>query len=166
MSTTIRQQLMAAVMDHLGSFDRPAGIPAPVRTRVVSPKPSQLPVVTVYQAQETVDPMRDEKPGRSSRGAVVRRALDLKIEVLTKAVAGAASVADADADAILVWLGSAFVDLGRVVTVAAPRGLAHHQADEVGTLFEYEQGEFAFCRATIVFRFIYQSSSTNAAALA
>lgn len=158
---TIREQIMTAVMEHFGTIDNPEGYPAPVRTRVSSPKPDQLPAITVYQNAEIVDPMHDEKPGRASRGAVVRRALDVKIEVLVKAVAGAATPADAEADPLLIWIAGAMASIGRVVTVAAPRGLCHNAPDELGTLFGYEQGEYEFVRASVTYRFTYQSKTSN-----
>jgi len=163
---TIREQIITAVIAHLGSVSRPAEIPEPVRTRVESPKPSQLPVVTVYPAQEIVDPMRDEKAGRSSRGAVVRRALDLKFEVVTKATAGAATTADAAADPILVWISDAMSSIGKVVPVGETVALCNDPPDEIGTAFEYEQSEYLLCRATLTYRFFYQSSSIDVEAIA
>lgn len=161
--STIREQITTAVMEHLAAVSRPAEIPAPVRTRLESPKPSQLPALTVYQGREIVDPIHDERPGRSSRGAIVRRALDLKIEAVVKAVSG--SPADVAADPLLVWVTAAMSSIGRIETVGAPRGLANDTPDEIGTTFEYEQGEYSFCRATLTYRIFYQSRTDNAEAL-
>jgi hypothetical protein len=154
---------MVALMTFLEGASRPAEVPEPVRTRLESPTPSQLPALTVYQGREVVDPMRDEQDGRSSRGAIVRRALEVRIEAVVKAVLG--TPADAVADPLLAWATNAVAEAGRLETVAAPRGLADQAADEVGTTFEYEQGEYSFCRATLTVRFRYQSSSTDAESL-
>lgn len=160
---TVREQIMVAVMEHLLSVDRPAGIPEPVRTRLSSPKPSQLPVLTVYQGPEIVDPGHDESKGRARRTAVVRRALDIQVESVIKAVQGTA--ADAEADPISVWVSAAMVLIGRIVTVDAPRGLLHDPPEEQGTLPNYEQGEYSFCRFTTTWRVFYQSSTSDATSL-
>jgi hypothetical protein len=157
----MRDQIMQAIEAHLGTIDRPAGVPAPVRTRLESLEPSQLPAITLFQGQEIVDPTRDEKPRRTSRGAVIRRALDVKFESVTKHVPGAATVCDADADALIVWVTNAMSSIGRVVTAAYPRGICHDPPDEVGTVFEYEQAKYPLCRATTIFRFHYHTSITN-----
>lgn len=161
--STIREQIMVAVMAHLETVDRPEAIPAPVRTRLESPGADQLPALTVYQGLEVVDPIRDEKEGRKSRGAICRRVLDVKLEALVKAVSGIP--ADAAADPILAWATAALYSIGRVITVEAPRGLANDPPDEIGTAFEYEQGQFSFVRATLTMRFFYQSARGNAEAL-
>lgn len=154
---------MVAVMAHLETVDRPSSVPAPVRTRLESPGADQLPALTVYQRAEVVDPMRDEKEGRKSRGPISRRALDVKIEAVVKTVSGTA--ADTAADPLLVWATAAMYSIGRVITASAPRGLANDPPDELGTEFEYEQGQFSFCRATLTVRFYYQSARGNAEAL-
>ena len=160
---TVREQIMVAVMEHLLSVDRPAGIPEPVRTRLSSPKPSQLPVLTVYQGPEVVDPTHDESKGRARRGAVVRRALNIEIETVVKAVQG--RPADAEADPIAVWVAAAMVSIGRIMTVDAPRGLLHDPPEEQGTLPNYEQAEYSFCRFTNTWRVFYQSSTSDATSL-
>lgn len=162
--STIREQIVSAVMTYLGTFERPEGIPAPVRTRVASLKPDQLPAITVYQTREIVDPIRDERPGRASRGAIVRRALDLRFEIATKAVPNG-TPSDGLADPILAWISSAMAGIGNLVTAEAARGLCNQAPDEIGTAFEFESVEYPFCRASLTYRFLYQSSSTNAEAL-
>ena len=151
--STIRERLVAAAVTALAS-GAPAGIPAPVRTRLDSPGADQLPALTVYQAAETVETMRDFRAGRSARGPIVRRALLLNVEVLTRATAG--DEPDKAADPILAWATKA---LGAAGTFD---GLANQAADEAGTRFEYEQGETAFCRATMTFRIQYQSRADDA----
>lgn len=155
--STIREQVVVAAVAVLAA-GRPAEVPAPVRTRLESPRPDQLPAFTVYQGGEIVSPMREPKneDERTSRGAVVRRALDLKIEVVVKATDAAA---DATADPLLAWVTSALVGAGKL------GGLLNDPADEAGTVFEYEQGEFLFCRATMTFRLHYQSKTADAEAM-
>jgi hypothetical protein len=160
---TVREQIMVAVMEHLTTEARPAGIPEPVRTRLSSPKPSQLPALTVYQGSEIVDPGHDESKGRARRTAVVRRALDIEVEYVVKAVQG--TPADAEADPISVWVSAAMVSIGRIVTSGAPGGLAHDPPEEQGTVPKYEQGEYSFCRFTTTWRVFYQSSTSDATSL-
>ncbi|MFH1680360.1 MAG: hypothetical protein ABIH26_06920 [Candidatus Eisenbacteria bacterium] len=155
--STIREQIVAATLTALAT-GTPPGVPAPVRTRLDSPAADQIPVLTVYQAAETVETMRDYKAGGASRGPVVRRSVLLNVEVLTKA--GAGEEPDKAADPILAWATKA---LGAAGTLG---GLANHPPDEVSTKFEYEQGESSFCRATMTFRIQYQSRSDDAEAVA
>lgn len=149
----MREQIVAAAVAAL-STGAPPGVPAPVRTRLDSPSADQLPALTVYQATETVEPMHDLRLGRASRGPVVRRSLLLNAEVITKA--GAGTEPDKAVDPILAWATKA---LGAAGTFD---GLANHPADEVGTKFEYEQGETSFCRATMTWRIQYQSRADDA----
>jgi len=151
--SSIREQIVAAAVTALNT-SKPAGVPAPVRTRLDSPGAAQLPAFTVYQVAETVEPMRDERAGRTSRGPVVRRTLLLAVEVVTKA--GTAEEPDKAADPILVWATKALAAGGTF------SGLANNRLDEIGTKFEYEQGETSFCRATMTFRCEYQSSANDA----
>ena len=155
--STIREQLVASAVAALAT-GAPSGVPAPVRTRLDSPSADQLPALTVYQAAETVETMRDYKAGGMSRGPIVRRALLLNIEILTKADEGAEP--DKAADPILAWATKAFGAAGNF------GGLANQPADEVGTKFEYEQGETSFCRATMTFRMEYQSRADDAETVA
>jgi hypothetical protein len=151
--STIREQIVAAAVTALAT-GAPPGVPAPVRTRLDSPSADQLPALTVYQAAETVETMRDFKAGGASRGPIVRRYVLLNVEVLTKASAG--EEPDKAADRILAWATKA---LGAAGTLG---GLANHPADEVGTKFEYEQAETSFCRSTMTFRIQYQSRADDA----
>ena len=151
--STIREQIVAAAVAAIGT-GAPAGVPAPVRTRLDSPAPQQLPALTVYQAAETVEPMRDPRGGHAVRGPVVRRTLTLNVEVVTKA--GAMEEPDKAADPILAWVTKALAAAGTVA------GLANNPADELGTKFEYEQAETSLCRATIGFRITYQSRADDA----
>ena len=155
--STIREQIVTSAVAALGT-GAPSGVPAPVRTRLDSPSADQLPALTVYQAAETVESMRDYKEGGTSRGPIVRRMLLLNVEVVTKAGDGAEP--DKAADPILAWATKA---LGAAGTMG---GLANQPADEAGTKFEYEQGETSFCRATMTFRFEYQSRADDAEAVA
>ena len=151
--STIREQLVVSAVAALAT-GAPSGVPVPVRTRLDSPSADQLPALTVYQAAETVETMRDYRAGGASRGPVVRRSLLLNVEVITKAGAGAEP--DKAADPILAWATKA---LG---AAASFDGLANQPADEAGTKFEYEQGETSFCRATMTFRIQYQSRADDA----
>lgn len=151
--STIREQIVAAAVLALAT-DTPQGVPAPVRTRLDSPTADQLPALTIYQGAETVEPMREVKAGAISRGAVVRRAVLLSVEVLTKA--GAGQEPDKAADLILAWATAALAAAGTF------GGLANGPADEVGTKFEYEQAETSLCRATQTFRIEYQTSAADA----
>ena len=152
--STIRERIVAAVVTALAT-NTPTGVPAPVRTRIDSPSADQLPALTVYQAAETVEPMHDYKSGgRPMRGPVIRRSVQLNVEVIT--AAGAGEEPDKAADPILAWATKA---LGAAGTFD---GLANHPADEVGTKFEYEQGETSFCRATLTFRIPFQSRADDA----
>ena len=155
--STIREEIVAAAVTALAT-GTPPGVPAPVRTRLDSPSADELPALTIYQAAETVEAMRDLKAGGVSRGPVVRRSVLLNVEVLTKA--GAGEEPDKAADPILAWATKAFGTAGTL------NGLANHPADEVGTRFEYEQGETSFCRATMSFRIQYQSRVDDAEAVA
>jgi len=158
--SSIREQIVEAAVDAL-TTDRPAEIPEPVRTRLVSPRAAQLPALTVYQGREVVSPMRDEKAEeRSSRGAVVRRALDLQIEVVTLATKSG-DPADKLADPILCWAVKSIVGSGTF------NKLLNDPADEAGTLFDYEQSkEGSFCRATMTVRCHYQSKTDDAELIA
>jgi len=146
MSSSIREQIMLAVMAHLATVDRPADMPAPVRTRLVSPNSDQLPVLTVYQGREVVSPMHTPREGRASRGAIVQRALEVKIEAVVKA---SGDGSDAAADPLLVWAATAMAGGGTL------GGLANDPPDEAETSFSYEQGAFAFIRATMTFLYEY-----------
>ena len=154
--STIREQIVAAAFAAI-STDVPVGVPAPVRTRLESPNAEQLPAMTVYQGREIVDPARDEKEGQASRTVIVRRALELHVETVVKAEGIAA---DALADPMIAWATASLVGAGRL-----PGNLANDPADEMGTVFEYEQAEFAFVRARTTFRFHYQTRRDNAEAI-
>ncbi len=151
--STIREQIVAAAAAALGT-GAPAGVPAPVRTRIDSPSVDQLPALTVYQGVETVDPMREPRGTRLVRGPVVRRAVHFNVEVVTKA--GVGEEPDKAADPILAWATKAIAAAGTF------GGLANNAADEQGTKFEYEQRETSICRATMVFRVEYQSRADDA----
>ena len=154
--STIREQIVSAAVTAL-TAGAPAGVPAPVRTRLDSPGADQLPALTVYQVMETVETMRDAKAGAASRGPLIRRSLLLSVEVLTKAGTGVEP--DKVADPILAWVTKALAAAGTF------GGLANHPADEVGTKFEYEQAETSFCRATQTFRIEYQTRADDAESL-
>ena len=127
--------------------------------RIDSPDADQLPALTVYQLVETVDPERPPRPQRARRGPVVRRHIDVAVEVLTRA-AGSTS-ADSAADPALVWAVQALT----VRTPAADPegelaafGALAEEIDERSTQFEYEtRGESAFCRATQLWRIQFQT---------
>jgi hypothetical protein len=150
--STIREQIIAAAVLALAT-DAPAGVPAPVRTRLDSPSEDQLPALTVYQAIETVDQMRDEKTGTRSRGPLLRRSLLVNVEVLTRAADG--DEPDKLADPVLSWASSALAAAGTF------GGLANDPVQELGTKFEYEQASTSFCRSTQSFRINYQTSSQD-----
>lgn len=154
---TIREQIVAAATAALAT-GAPAGVPAPVRTRLDSPSADQLPALTVYQASETVEPLHDYRLGRTARGPTVKRSVLVNVEVITKAGAGAEP--DKAADPILAWATKALAAASNF------GGLANNPADEVGTKFEYEQAETSFCRATQTFRIYYQSRADDAEELA
>jgi len=163
---SIREQIMTAVEEHVTTYSRPAGVPLPVRTRVESPGASQLPVISFYQVFETPAAMHPGGSGRSSRGPVVRRTLDVRFEVLVKAVAGASTAPDADADPFLIWIADAMSAIGRVVTASYPRGIcSEEEPDEVGLIFEYERASYSFVRAGLTFRFYYQTKRGDVEAL-
>lgn len=151
--STIREQIVAAAVAAIGT-GAPGGVPAPIRTRIDSPSADQLPALTVYQAAETVEPMREPRGGRPVRGPVVRRSLILHVEVLTNA--GGGEEPDKAADPILAWVTLALAAAGSFA------GLANDPADELGTTFEYDRGETSFCRAVMKFRVQYQSRSDTA----
>lgn len=151
--STVRERIVTSAVTALAT-DSPPGVPTPVRTRIDSPSADQLPALTVYQVAETVEPMHDLRAGRASRGPLVKRSVLVNVEVITRA--GANEEPDKAADPILAWATRA---LGAAETFG---GLANHPADEVGTKFEYEQGETSFCRATMSFRIQYQSRVDDA----
>ena len=154
--STIRERIVSAAVLALAT-GAPAGVPAPVRTRLDSPTVDHLPALTVYQGTETVEAMREPKTGTASRGPIVRRSLLLSVEVLTKA--GAGMQPDAAADPILAWATAALAAAGNF------GGLANGPADELGTKFEYEQAETSLCRATQTFRIEYQTRADDAESL-
>jgi hypothetical protein len=151
--STVREQIVAAAFAAL-TTGRPAGVPLPVRTRIDTPNPDQLPAFTVYQSTEVVDPMHPERPVHAADGAIVLRTLVLATEVLTKA--GAGGEPDKAADPIIAWTTKA---LGAAGTFG---GLANRPARETGTKFEYQAGETSFCRATMTWRYEYQSRVDDA----
>jgi len=151
--STIREQIVAAAVTALNT-DRPAEVPEFVRTRLDSPGPDQLPVNTVYQATETVEAMGESRARRTSRGPLVKRSVMLSIEALTKA--DGTTEPDKAADATIAWVTKTLAAAGRF------NGLANDPADEMGTKFEYEQGESSFCRATMTFNIEYQSRVDDA----
>lgn len=151
--STIREQIVAAAVAAIGT-GAPSGVPAPVRTRIDSPSAEQLPALTVYQGPETVEPMHKPREGQAMRGPLVRRAIVLYVEIITKAAAG--DEPDKAADPMLAWATKALAAAGTF------GDLADNPADEVGTKFEYEQGESSFCRATMMFRILYQSRADDA----
>jgi hypothetical protein len=138
---------------------RPVGVPAPVRTRLESPNADQLPALTVYQGREIVSPMHEPVDGRKTRGVVVRRALDVNVEVLAIAEAGAATPADAAADPTMAWVVKSLAAAGTF------SGLAHDAPDEVGTVFAYEAKEVSFVRAIMTFRIEFSTLTVDAEAL-
>jgi len=156
-----REQIVAAVVTALGGGGKPAAVPAPVRTRIDSPDAEQLPALTVYQLAETVEPERPPRPQRSRRGPIVRRQVEVAVEVLTKA--SETTAADEAADAALVWATQAL--RARTPTddpegAFAAFGDLADEVDELATKFEYEmRGETAFCRATQTWRIEYQTLS-------
>lgn len=153
--STIREQIVAAAFAAI-STDVPDGIPAPVRTRLVSPSAEQLPALTVYQGREIVDPLRDPKEDRASRTEIVRRALDLHVESV---IAATGNASDIEVDPMIAWATKSLVGAGKL------GGLANDPADEAGTVFEYEQAEFAYVRAKTTFRFHFQSRRDDAEAI-
>lgn len=150
--STIREQIVAAAVTAL-TTGKPSGVPTPVRTRIDSPDADQLPCLTVYQGLEKVESAFSPKPGLSRHGPIVKRTLDLVVEVLTKA--GSGGEPDKLADPSLAWATKALCAEGAL-------SLAKQPVEEVGTKFEYEQGETSFCRATQVFRIQYQSRVDDA----
>jgi len=151
--STIREQIVAAFVTAV-TTGRPAGVPEPVRTRVDSPATDQLPVLSIYQNTETVEPMHDPKAAHAIRGPVVRRSVVINAEVITKA--GIGGEPDKTADPILAWVTHAIGAAGMF------GGLANDPADELGTKFEYEKGETSFCRAMQAWRIQYQSRVNDA----
>ena len=153
--STVRERIVAAAMTALNT-GRPAGVPEFIRTRIDSPSADQLPVCTVYQGNEGVMAAHDTGQGTRSvvtRGPVVRRSLVLQVEVLTKA--GTDTEPDKAADPMLAWAAQSLAAAGKLA------GLADYPADEMGTKFDYEQGETSFCRSTIGFEIKYHSRTDN-----
>lgn len=160
--SSIREQIVLAAVSALGGAGKPAGVPSPVRCRIDSPDADQLPALSVYQLIEKVDPERAPRSLRASRGPIVRRYLDLAVEVLSRSEDG--TDADAAADPALVWASQA---LQQRSPAEDPEGdlvafgdLAE-EIDELGTKFEYDRGETAFCRATLTFRIQYQTLTVD-----
>lgn len=155
--STVREQIVAAAVTALNGTGKPSGVPTFVRTRLDVPAASQLPADTVYQIEETVDTMHPERPGAQTvaRGPVVKRFIDIQIDVITKA--GSSTEADKAADPMLAWATKALAAAGTL------GGLAKRAPDELGTKFSYEEGpETSFCRASQVFRYQYQSRADDA----
>jgi len=150
--STVRERIVQAAFVAI-TTDVPGGVPEPVRTRLVSPSAEQLPALTVYQGREIVNPTRDEKEGRSSRSKIVRRALDLHVEAV---VAATGDGADELVDPLLAWATKSLVGAGTM------EGLSDDPADESGTVFEYEQADFAYVRARMTLRYHYQSLRDDA----
>jgi hypothetical protein len=156
---SIRERIMLAVMAHLATVDRPTDIPAPVRTRLVTPSAAQLPALTVYPGRDGVAPMHGPREGRVSRGSVVQRALEIKVEAVVAAVADGA---DALVDPLLSWATIAIIGMGRVDDGGVEiHALSNDPPDEVETKFSYEFQDFAYVRATLTILIEYQSLRTD-----
>lgn len=157
---SIREQIILAVMSHLETeqLSAPAEIPVPVRTRLVSPNADQLPVITVYPGREMVSPMHPSRQGHASRGAVVVRALELKVEIVVKA---SGDGADSESDPLLTWVTIAMGSMGRIGV-----NLSNDPPDEALVEFGYEQGQFSFVRVTQTFVIEYQTKTGDPTLLA
>lgn len=151
--SSLRERIIQAAVTALNT-DRPSGVPEFVRTRLESPTAEQLPAATVYAKKEETDRMRPVREGRTSRGPIVKRTLQLHIESLTAHVGS--DTPDALADPILCWAVQAIGNAGTF------SGLANDPADEEETTFEYEQADHSFCRATLVFAIEFQSKRSDA----
>lgn len=157
---SIREKIILAVMSHLETeqLSAPAGIPVPVRTRLVSPNADQLPVITVYPGRVKVSPMHPSQRGHASRGPVVVRALELKVEVVVKA---SGDGSDAEADPLLTWVTIAMGSIGRVGV-----NLSNDPPDEDDIDFQYEQSSFSFVRVTQTYVIEFQTKTGDPTQLA
>ncbi len=153
--SSIREQLVVEITTALTN-GRPAGVPLPVRTRVDPPTPDTLPTLSVWQVKETVGQMQPERPGAFSRlGPVVRRTLELVVEVCTSA---ATAEADKAADPILTWASKALAALD-LASMVVP-------IEEIGTEFSYvREGDVPLCRALMSFRVSYDTLANNPEAI-
>ncbi len=154
--SSIREQIMAAAVTAL-TTDRPAGVPAPVRTRVDPPTSETLPSVSVYQLKDSVASMLPDRANAEySVGPVVRRTLDFVVEVCT--AAGSSTEPDKAADPMLVWASKAITALD-VLSMTSP-------AREIGTEFTYSrEGDVPLCRALMSFRVFYDTLSSDPEAI-
>jgi hypothetical protein len=155
---SIREQIMAAIMTALNT-GRPGDVPEFIRSRIDSPDPDQLPINSIYQAQESIETQHAAKDGATRRGPLVARSLDFNVEAIARASSG--DEADKALDPTLVWVTKT---LG-----AFPSGrgeLANNRPDELGTKFEYERATDSFCRATMGWRVEFQTKVDDAEAIA
>lgn len=151
--STIREQIVAAITTALNT-SRPSNVPEFVRTRLDSPSVQQLPVNTVYQAEELTETMREYKDDRARRGPILRRTLVLKIESL--AAADGSTPPDAAVDPSIAWITKTVNAAGNLSRLVDDYG------DEMGIKFEYEQGETSLCRATMTYHFEFRTLTGDA----
>jgi hypothetical protein len=155
---SIREQLMAAITTALNT-DRPANVPAFVRTRIDSPDEDQLPINSIYQGQESTDTLHGAKEGTRRRGPLLRRYLEFNTESVARAASG--DEPDKALDPSLVWIVKVMGEF------PCGRGeLANEKPDEMGTKFDYERAKSSCCRATMGWRVEFQTKFDDAEVIA
>lgn len=144
--SSIREQVLVAVMAALNGGGKPAGVPAAERTRVIALEVSQLPSIVLVPRRESVD----VQGGRL--GPLVQRRLSVELE--HRAAGGAGVPADQAADALLSWPVKALC--GNTLG-----GLAI-EIRESGTEWQYADGEAPFVLATQTFEVAYTTRVADA----
>jgi hypothetical protein len=144
--SSVREQILTAVMAALNDAGRPVGVPAAERTRVLALEVAGLPSTVLVPRRESVQ----FKGGRWS--PLVERTLTIELE--HRAAGGSGVTSEQAADALLSWPVKALC--GNTLG-----GLAM-EIRESGTEWQYADGEEPFVLASQSFEIAYTTRVADA----
>lgn len=150
---TILQQIGNAMQAALNTA-RPAGVPEAKFWSGIALEPSDLPARTLAWTEETAT-----RAGADT-SPLVRREVTFAVQDLVAGEGEGGLTAQAVCEELRAWSVSALV--GNRYTEAGGGVPLAIDTVEMGTLWEFEQGEAPFCRCTHSFRVTFTTRATNA----
>lgn len=139
MTTTIREQIVAAVLAALNAEAKPEGVPACERVSYLAASSSNTPRMMMYPVRESV--------ARHNNGPAARRELTVRIDCRAAALAGEG--ADTLVEGMVAWATKALAGnrLG---------GLAN-DVSEVAIDWSFEASEYLLVEASVEYSISYQT---------
>lgn len=150
---TILQQVANAVLAALNT-GRPAGVPEAKLWTGIAIDPADLPTRTLAWTEEKTD-----RAGGVATSALVVRRVSFHVQDLVAGTGASGQPAQAIGEAYRAWTIKAIVANRYLDGSGVPLAI---DTVEVGTLWEFEQGEEPYCRCTHSFDVTFTTRANDA----